>query len=347
MRVIKLTLALVALSLFLAGEGFTQSDQAISVKEAVERSLPLLQRIGVPFIEHTGCASCHNNALPAMSVSLARERGFKVDEAAIRKSAEATHNVYEPKRESLLQGFGVPGDEDTVSYILVGLAAGDQPADKTTDAMVHFLLAKQRSDGRWRIIIRRPPLETDDFTVTALSLRAIQLYTPRGRADEAKRSVERARAWLVSATPNHTEERAYHLLGLRWAEASKGEIARAAKELLARQRTDGGWSQLPTLESDAYATGQALVALNQAGGVSVTHPAYQRGIGFLLKTQKQDGSWFIQSRSFPFQKQFNSGFPYEKHQWISAAGTSWATMALTLAASPQGRATKSRPSRWN
>jgi hypothetical protein len=33
-----------------------------------------------------------------------------------------------------------------------------------------------------------------------------------------------------------------------------------------------------------------------------------------------------------FQPYFDAGFPYGHDQWISAAGTSWATMALTLAA---------------
>jgi hypothetical protein len=34
------------------------------------------------------------------------------------------------------------------------------------------------------------------------------------------------------------------------------------------------------------------------------------------------------------QPYFESGFPYGHDQWISAAGTSWATMALSLAVEP-------------
>jgi N-acyl-D-amino-acid deacylase len=33
-----------------------------------------------------------------------------------------------------------------------------------------------------------------------------------------------------------------------------------------------------------------------------------------------------------FQPYFDSGFPHGFDQWISAAGTSWATLALSLAA---------------
>jgi hypothetical protein len=39
----------------------------------------------------------------------------------------------------------------------------------------------------------------------------------------------------------------------------------------------------------------------------------------------------VRSRTFPLQPLKESGFPHGKHQWISAAGTSWATMAIALA----------------
>jgi hypothetical protein len=39
----------------------------------------------------------------------------------------------------------------------------------------------------------------------------------------------------------------------------------------------------------------------------------------------------VRTRTFPLQPPKDSGFPHGKHQWISAAGTSWAAMALALA----------------
>jgi hypothetical protein len=106
-------------------------------------------------------------------------------------------------------------------------------------------------------------------------------------------------------------------------------IRNCADRLLAAQRNDGGWGQLPALESDAYATGQALVAL-QTAGHGVSSPEYRHGAAFLLRTQLPDGSWHVRSRSFPVQPMRDSGFPHGKDQWISAAGTSWAAMALGL-----------------
>jgi hypothetical protein len=107
------------------------------------------------------------------------------------------------------------------------------------------------------------------------------------------------------------------------------DIRTSAAALLAEQRPDGGWAQLATLETDAYATGQALVAL-QAAGHAVSSAEYRRGAAYLLRTQFADGSWLVRSRTFPVQPPRDTGFPHGKHQWISAAGTSWAAMALAL-----------------
>jgi hypothetical protein len=48
--------------------------------------------------------------------------------------------------------------------------------------------------------------------------------------------------------------------------------------------------QFPSLPSDAYATGQAMVALRENGIVDASAPQYQRGVRFLLNTQFEDGS---------------------------------------------------------
>jgi len=101
--------------------------------------------------------------------------------------------------------------------------------------------------------------------------------------------------------------------------------------MLALQRSDGGWSQEPSLESDSYATGEALTALRESGMAAADDPAVRRGVAFLLRTQLQDGSWYVKSRSVPIQVYFESGFPHGVDQWISAAGTAWAVRALANA----------------
>ena len=332
MRVISVLFIALTLSLVMTERAHTQNST--DVKSAIKKSIPLLQSVGVPFIENTGCASCHHNVLPAIATATAREHGFKVDDRARREQLKKMLSWIEAAREKMLQGVGIPGDATTASYALLGLAADKHPADKNTDALVHYILGKQAGDGRWQPVAYRPPIEYSDFTTTAITVRAIQLYAPKGRANEVGKRVARAREWLVKATPVTNEERAYQLLGLVWSRANKQDVEKAAKSLLAQQRTDGGWSQIATLSSDAYATGQALFALAQAGLLATNDAAYQRGVKYLLKSQFGDGSWFVQTRAIGFQRYFESGFPHGKSQFVSAAGTSWATLALILSVAP-------------
>ncbi len=302
-----------------------------TVQPAVEKALRLLQPAGPQFFDKSGCISCHNQSLPAMAVGLARERGFAVDERLARQTLKANIAVLGPHRENLLQSINsVPATSEVSSYALLGMAADKHPADTLTDALVHDLAQKQRADGSWVTDDRRPPIGYSPITVTALTLRALDLYPIAGRKEEFQKRVERARTWLLAARPKATEERAFQLLGLGWAKAPDAEIQKAARQLLAEQRPDGGWSQLPTLDSDAYATGQVLVALRQSAVLAATDPAYQKGATYLLKAQLPDGFWHVKKRAMGFQPHFESGFPHGYDQWVSAAGSSWAAMALTL-----------------
>src|SRR5262249_53586402 len=97
------------------------------------------------------------------------------------------------------------------------------------------------------------------------------------------------------------------------------------------QRKDGGWAQLATLESDAYATGEVLYTLAQFVKDPMSDPAWRRGLRFLLQRQEDDGTWHVARRTFPFQPTMESGFPHHRDSWLSAAATSWAVLALTRA----------------
>jgi squalene cyclase len=235
-------------------------------------------------------------------------------------------------RERALQGVGIPGDADTMSYILVGMAAEHYPADAATDALVRFLKNHQRPDGSWIIFAHRPPIEASDIEVTVNSMRAMQIYAPPTQRADYDRAIRKAADWIAAAQPHNNEERAFQLLGLAWAKKDQKNISAAAHSLAAQQRSDGGWAQIPSLPSDAYATGQALVALRESGAITVTDPVFTRGVQFLMSTQLADGSWYVKSRAMRIQPFFESGFPYGRDQFVSAAGTNWATQALALAA---------------
>jgi len=301
-----------------------------STRAAVERSIPLVQRSDATFLRKAGCVSCHNNTIAALAVAAARTHGVPVDEVNAQRQVKTIGNYIDSWRERALQAVGIPGDADTVGYILLGLAAQNYSADPATDAMAYYVKNQQLSDGHWLPLANRPPIEAGEIQVTAVSMRAMQIYGIQSQRAAYEKSVRTAAAWLEKAEPHDTQDRAFRLLALGWAGARKETIQSAARDLAAEQRPDGGWAQTPTLESDAYATGQALLALQESGALKPSDAVCERASRFLVKTQLADGSWHVHTRAIPLQPYFESDFPHGHDQWISAAATNWATTALAM-----------------
>jgi hypothetical protein len=302
------------------------ASDAGTIRQSVESALALLQQTGPQFVKVSGCVSCHHQSLPQMVYGTARERGFQVDPEVSQQQVRAVVAMFKPIREQLEKGtVNLPNPGISVSYSLLGLAAEGYTPDETTSAMTMAVARTQLPDGNFAVVPARPPLEASAFTSTALSIRALQVF---GRNEEDR--IAKAREWLERTRPKTQEDRTMRLFGLVWSRADEACLRQASEELLAEQRSDGGWAQLPGLESDAYATGQAMVALHHAGALQAADQAYQRGLAYLLRTQLADGSWVVRTRSSPVQPLKDSGFPHGRNQWISAAGTSWAAMALAL-----------------
>jgi len=301
-----------------------------SVAEAVKPALALLEKQSGNFIRIGGCNSCHAQDLPSAAAALARERGLPAPKLIPQLPAHMHAN----NAERLM-------DLNTVAIISLGWELFDSgmnrvPADQYTDSVVRFLKMTQTPEGNWPAFqSRRPPMSSGVFQSAAMSVYSIRHY---GRAEDkadTARVLARAAAWLEANPAAGTQDQAFRLMGLAWSGASPASISAAAKELAANQRADGGWSQFATMASDAYATGEALYALNAAGNMPTTNPVYRNGVKYLLRTQAADGSWHVASRSIWLQPYFESGFPYAHDQWISVAGTGWAVMALSLTAEPK------------
>jgi hypothetical protein len=237
----------------------------------------------------------------------------------------------------LHQGYGGGGpiidtfNAHILGYQLIGFQAEGYPADLDTDAAAMYIKARQMPDGSWPYpgADNRPPLCSVYIGQTTLAMRGLQLYAPKANKPDYDKAITLAASWLVTADAKNTQDHIWKLLGLSWAGRDRDAIAKAQREVLALQRPDGGWSDLPSMGSNAYATGQALVALHTAG-LAVSDPSYRRGMDYLLKNQLADGSWYVPTRALGFQPYFETGFPHGVNQSIAAAATNWATMALIL-----------------
>ena len=304
-----------------------------SVQRAIDRVQPSSKAfLQVPLVhDQQKCTSCHQQQLPNVALSLARERGLRVDEFELGRTLSAINAEYTAGIETVRQIGPAFPPMITVrfGFDFDALHAFHYAPSPATDAISRALLTHQREDGSWWAPVRRPPMEDGPLFATASAARALQLYPPAGMEPEVARSLERTRSWLTAQKTRDLNDRIFQLFGLTATKDAPEHLRALAEQVIAVQSPDGGWAQFPGLEGDAWATGSALVALHQAG-TPTTHPAYQRGVEFLLRTQFDDGSWWVRSRTLPFQPHFNGNFPHGKDQWISAAGTSWAMTALLL-----------------
>jgi ankyrin repeat protein len=314
-----------------------QLDDSTSIA-STEKALAALQttavQSGESFRRHVSkqdCASCHQQYLPMAAVGYARNRSVRFDQEAAREQIDSLAKLTSPffQHEFITQTVFHPEPAHTFGYQLFGFVAERVPPRAATDEMIHHLITIQASDGRWFNNAPRPPIASGDVSATALAIHAIQHYGWPGRRQEFAASVCRARQWLWNVKAETNEEAVFQLLGLHWAGEPAEKLADLARSLRQMQRDDGGWAQLPTLESDAYGTGEVLYTLAQTEKDAVSDPAWQRGLRFLLERQEDDGTWHVARRTFPFQPTMDSGFPHHRDSWLSAAATSWAVLALT------------------
>jgi squalene cyclase len=274
--------------------------------------------------------SCHGGNVTVTAVAAARRKGIRVEESAQAEYVRATRLQYAAFADLMLGRTDSPTPL-IESNALFALAQEGVPADRTIDALVNSLAARQLPGGYWIYrSVMRPPTSDSLFSTTAFAIRALREYAPPARKAEFDERIARAVRALESAEPATTEDHVMLLLGLKWAGADSAKIGKAAKAVAGLQREDGGWAQTPRLSSDAYATGTALHALFESG-MAADSPAYRKGVAFLLRTQAADGSWYVASRAPKFQPYFEGGFPYGHDQWISQWGTGWAAIALSHA----------------
>jgi hypothetical protein len=336
------------LAAVLAGPEVLRADDAVSreaLTAAVQKSLDLLVKTSPAFIKKGGCNSCHNQTLPAAAQTFARSRGIAVGDPIEQLPPEVSDATMERYAEySVAGGGGV----NALSFQLFEDDLAKRPADARVRAQIQYIKGQQQPEGYWRgggsltnngqtglsrPGASRPPLMFDDVTPTAFMVRALKAYGAPGDAVDTTARIAKARQWLLVTGATRLQEHVFRVLGLKWSGADRRAVDAAAADLQALQQRDGGFSQLPTLPSDAYATGLALFALYEAGLPS-THQVYQAGLKFLLTTQASDGTWHVRSRSLEFQPYFESGYPYQRDQWISAAGAAYATLAIAAAVEP-------------
>ena len=335
-----------------------ESERQTRIREALQRGFQIIRTGAKNYPEHRQCFSCHHQALPLLALSLEGNEAWRRDPKRFHK-AETTQSILEftetsfgHKREALRGGANVGGRALTVAYGLWAMDLAGARRNETTDAMVESLLKTQAGDGAWDFQSLRPPAASSRAMTTAIALYGLQAYGPEA-VDQQRlvsaytKAIDWAEKidhpsdhedlvgliWLDYLSHNRFRD---WLLGPDWNLQGRDQSPRERgwslrQRLHATQREDGGWAQTNDLESDAYATGQALLVQVQTEYYKhypFERAAFRKAIDYLLNSQNADGSWHVRTRSKPVQVYFDNGDPHGKDQFVSMMATSWAVAAL-------------------
>lgn len=324
------------------------ADPDSTTQAAIERGLTVLERGAGAYPGNQSCFSCHHQTLPMLAMTTARDAGLKFNRELFDGQLKFTRKSFDERKARLSKGEHVGGRAATVSFGLWTLSIAEDSPDDLAAAMTAYLLSIQQPDGRWKPPSNRPPLEVSSVSCTVLSAMGIKRFASQDQQEQVAAAITRAKAWLATVPLEDQEDLNFALWGEVFFGGPETRVEELQNRVLAARNVDGGWSQLPTMNSDAYATGQTLYILAETG-LAVSEAPFREAVCYLLETQQDDGSWHVVTRSKPVQPWFDNGDPHEKDQFISIAATGWATSALAksivLAQAPSKKPPSQKQSR--
>jgi hypothetical protein len=267
-----------------AGEAAPPAPQ---IRATVVKALPFLEKEGVKWHEDKTCLSCHHIPFMTWSHLDASRRGLSVDQHKLKEWLGWCVEWAEPK-----------GGDDVLAELLVFFPRGVVPAPeghKRFESLPEQIIKKQKPDGSWQASgqfrgEKWPAKEADEVTTMLMLL---GLDTPWADAAKTAPAREKAQAWLkVNDAPQATRSLTMRL----WFDHRMGDTGRKealTQRLLSQQKPDGGWSWRIDLEgSDPIATGEVLYVLGAIGSPTWDDPSRARAVEYLVKTQREDGSWY-------------------------------------------------------
>lgn len=292
------------------------------VRATARAGLQYVEREGRRWLREQRCASCHHGPMLIWTLGAAAARELPVDQSDL---PALTRQLLLEYGEANFRPTAVDTAPFSLGalYLLLGANAG--PLHSELGPLQEHVLQSQLPDGSWPApdlqapdleVGRKPPFFDTRQVTTGWALWALGRLPGAESLEPVRRGLE----WLERQNePPDTQAAVLRLLlASRFRPDRK---AAATQRLLALQRPDGGWGQAGDLPSDAFATGQALYALGEAG---FRGGGLSRARRFLTFTQQPDGSWLVPSR-------------HSEEQGIATgySGTAWAVLGM-LATSPPG-----------
>lgn len=268
-------------------------DMTRSPRRAAQAGVTWLEGAALDWQTTHRCYGCHVQTQALMGLSIAQKNSYTVSSHDIAEMASYLQSGIN-KDGSL--SFESSGSLTAVQHLAMALAYCNRltgvPYDGNLVKLSDWLISKQEPGGVFSIDRVEPPIEQGPVMTTVNSLLCIGRTWETTKESRFRDSLDKGLKWLGSADIKTTQDCIYQIIALSTLdrEGSKDIIRRRVEELYAMQCPDGGWSELPTLGSNAYSTGQALYALKTAGE-SVADQRFKKGVDNLLATQQVQGSW--------------------------------------------------------
>jgi squalene-hopene/tetraprenyl-beta-curcumene cyclase len=301
------------------------SDPDADVKATINRGLNFLAKDSLAWKESKKCYECHHAPFTIWALNEGKNQGYAVDEKvladmtswAIGKDYLAQLLIKRPAQTPVVFN-------EAPLLLALGIEAGNTNA--TADGLKQLLVSvvnDQGDDGSWKRINEARPILSSPDTLTTLAVLALSAPNAPNMGEEGKAAQQRALQWLETSKPDD-ELQPTVLRLILWHRLGRpaSEWNPLLQQLRNAQNEDGGWSQIRLAKSDAYATGQALYALAEAGATQ-DDTAIRRAQSFLAKSQGPDGAWAMTSRAIMGNGKVATNFAPITH-----AGSAWAVMGL-------------------
>jgi squalene-hopene/tetraprenyl-beta-curcumene cyclase len=295
----------------------------------INRGLAYLARDNATWRETRKCAECHHAPFTVWALNEGKKRGYAVDEKALAELSAWALAKDIPAKPAPTAAKPEPIEVNEAPLLLaLGVEAGD--AAGTQDGLKKLLtpvLRDQNPDGSWRLSLEFRPIGSSPEVLTTLALLALSAPNAPDLGPDAKAARDKGLKWLRAAHADD-EPQAAALRLVLWRRLGRpaAEWEPWVKKIRDGQNADGGWGQTAGAKSDAYATGQMLYALAEAGATP-GDPAVRSGQTFLAKTQREHGGWVMVSRAV-----MRDGKPPKNLAPITHAGSAWAVLGLVRSA---------------
>ena len=333
-------------TLWLAGAALSDADDSrytpasanepIAKAFSVEKASQALDTSALWWQDQYGCCHCHANmmylvARPSLeNVSKSDGRVRQFFEQLVLDRWEKKGLRYEP--EALVVAVPLAINDSRTTGKLHAATR------KALDRMVEL----QRPEGNWTLLLgggKRDEVAGERqafflaYEQTLFAAIGIAV-APDGYAKTppAQEALSKIRTFVQRHPPNSLHQKGMLLWAASYVDGllKEGQRKEIIAELLAKQRSDGGWaieeitpgtskfdpSKSPRRpESDGYATGFVIYTLRKAGLPAKNEPI-QEGVKWLKANQRESGRWFIPS----FNQRPNSVITY--------SATAYAVMAL-------------------